>query len=404
MKPLLGELGVEVLPGPPPTACPRDEEEVRQVLRHAASSSMKVVPIGTGGRLPWCRPEASRGSTDLLLSTSALDQVLDYVPGDGTLTAQAGCTMAQLSETVSAGGHLLTPAVPAPEQATLGGTLAAGHSGLDRVRHGPVRHHVLGMKVMLADGTTPSSGGKLVKNVTGFDLHRLYTGSRGTLCVILEASLRLFPIPERVLHLTWSADSFQEQLGRSRALRALPLQPLEHLLTRTPEGWHLHLSLAGLDVQVDAEFKLVLGAAARPDEVLEDSEAGPERARLRDLERADGWPQLSMTGRPSEVERMVESLEALGATRLLVTPGVAQAQAWIPGLEADGDVGRRLRFLRRYERGVGLRVEARDVSQALHQELSPRAGEAPGLPAMLDLRHALDPDGRFTSPIFPGQA
>ena len=290
-----------------------------------------------------------------------------------------------------------------PREPRQGGTLGAGHSGLDRVRYGPLRHHVLGMRVMLADGTAPRSGGKLVKNVTGFDLHRLYTGSRGTLCVILEASLRLFPSPEQVEHLAWRGAPLADQLARVRALAPLATQPLEEVLVRAEDGWDLHLTLAGLAGRVRAERAMTLDALGEPDLTLEGDAAGLERARLRDLERTGGWPQLSTTGRPSRVERMVEALEDLGASRLVVTPGVAQVLAWVPGLAATAEVGRTLRALRRYERGVGLRVEPRDAPHELHLELSPRVGEAPGLRAMLELRRALDPDGRFTSPLFPGK-
>lgn len=380
------------------TLRPRDEAELCEALADAAARGARVVPIGGGGRLPWCRPEVAEGGADLLLSTAALDQVLDYVPGDGTLTAQAGCTMEQLAGVVAAGGHDLTPDVSAPATATLGGTLGAGHSGLDRVRYGPLRHHVLGMRVLLADGTLARTGGKLVKNVTGFDLHRLYTGSRGTLCVVLEASLRLFPTPERIARLVWHGEDLAAQVARAAAVRDLACSPLEVAIVDEGGAATLTVTLAGLEPQVVAERAQVEGACGAPDE-----EHPARDPALRDLERADGGPQLVMSGRPGATLRMAEALRELGAQRLLVTPGVAQVQAWLPDLRVTDELTRRLRFLRRYERGVGLRVEPRGVPLALHEALAPRTGEAPGLRQMLDLQAALDPDGRFRSPLFPGR-
>jgi len=381
------------------TLRPRDEAELRDALTGAAARGARVVPIGGGGRLGWCRPEVAEGGADLLLSTAALDQVLDYVPGDGTLTAQVGCTMEQLARVVAEGGHDLTPDISAPGTATLGGTLGAGHSGLDRVRYGPLRHHVLGMRVLLADGTDARSGGKLVKNVTGFDLHRLYTGSRGTLCVVLEASLRLFPTPERVARLVWRDEDLEAQLARAATVRDLACSPLELAIVDEGGVTTLTVTLAGLEPQVTAERAQVEDACGAPDE------AHPGRdPALRDLERADGGPQLVMSGRPSAALRMAEALRELGARRLLVTPGVAQVQAWLPELRVTEELTRRLRFLRRYERGVGMRVEPRHVPLALHEALAPRPGEAPGLRQMLQLRDALDHHGCFRSPLFPGRA
>ena len=126
--------------------------------------------------------------------------------------------MAALAETVHAGGHHLTPDVPRPAESTLGGVVAAGQSGHDRVRYGPVRHHVLGVEVALADGSVVRSGGRLVKNVTGFDLHRLHCGAEGSLGILLGASMRLFPRPERTVLLASVPTDAQAASAASLAL------------------------------------------------------------------------------------------------------------------------------------------------------------------------------------------
>jgi glycolate oxidase iron-sulfur subunit len=219
-------VAIEDGPGGLALARPTDAAGVARVLSRASSEGRRVVPIGFGAHLAAMRPGLPGGGCDLLLSTAALRAIVAYEPGDGTLTAQAGCTLADLTATVRGGGHRLTPDVACPERATLGGVIASGRSGLDRERYGPVRHHVLGLSVALADGTITKSGGRLVKNVTGFDLHRLHCGARGTLGVILEASLRLFPEPEEERALVVRGGDLEaavEAAARLRSLRCVPL-------------------------------------------------------------------------------------------------------------------------------------------------------------------------------------
>ena len=214
-----------------PLVAPASEEQLASVVARAGRDGLRVLPLGLGSKLSFTRPEALAAARadsdpiDLALSTQKLQEVQAYEPGDGTLTAAAGARWSDLAARVGRGGHRLTPDVPFPQRASLGGVLAAGLSGPDRLRDGPLRHHVLGMRVVRSDGSGSRTGGRLVKNVTGFDLHRLYCGSRGTLCVIVEASLRLFPAPhaERALSVR-SADVRRlfQVCARGAALRRTP--------------------------------------------------------------------------------------------------------------------------------------------------------------------------------------
>src|SRR5262249_11838267 len=157
--------------------------------------------------------------------------------------------------------------------ATLGGVLAAGQSGLDRLRYGPSRHHVLGMRVVLADGTSAKSGGKLVKNVTGFDLHRLYCGSHGTLGGIVQGTPRLFVGARHEACLRAGPYDTGAMLARSKAIARAPVRAMALVAelvdsTRPNASWSLSLHLAGLEDGVRAEIAVLqelLGAC----EVLE---------------------------------------------------------------------------------------------------------------------------------------
>lgn len=322
--------------GDRPLVQPGSEEELATFLRLASSEGWCVLPSGLGSKLEW-RPVSGDARVDVVLSTRRLAGVVAFEPGDGTLTAQAGCTLAELQTLVAGDSLSLTPAVPTPSRATLGGVLAAGQSGIDRERYGPSRHHVLGMRVALADGTLARTGGRLVKNVTGFDLQRLYCGSHGTLCVITEATLRLFPAPATTVVHKASFDTLVEALDAARDLRALALQPFSLLVEHDDVGaprTTLHVVLSGREEVVAWESEQVLNTlpesqTARDDEALAHSKA------LQDGGLLDGrWPDRTGTCRPSEVAALAARW-AGSAKRLRIQPGVAQIEAWWSGNAPD---------------------------------------------------------------------
>ncbi|MDF1801057.1 MAG: FAD-binding oxidoreductase [Planctomycetota bacterium] len=178
---------------PVPTVRPDDELALAELLAFGRSEGLLLLPIGAGTKID--RTPAPPG-LDALIDTSAFDAMIAFEPGDGTLTAGGGASMDSLSATCREGARTIVPAV-APG-ATLGGVIATAESGVDRLQRGAIREHVLGLRVMLSDGRSSRSGGRLVKNVAGYDLHRLHTGAWGGLGIILEATLRLFP--------TWRAE------------------------------------------------------------------------------------------------------------------------------------------------------------------------------------------------------
>jgi len=409
----LSDEGVQVdSDGELSVALPTDESQVQTVLALAAKDDLRVIPTGRSSKLSWCRPETraeEAAANTLLLSTRRLDAILDHVPGDGTITAQVGCTMDQLGETVAGGGHTLSPAVAGASGATLGGVLGAGLSGCDRLRHGPLRHHVLGMRIALADGTLAKSGGKLVKNVTGFDLHRLYTGSRGTLCVILEASLRLMPSPEVQRVLTTSSPERAPLLQAIARLRSLPVGPLALTLENTAgDGWQLHLALAGLGARVECEHELASTVLPHA-EVHEDAAAGSLLARLVELELEAGvWPHARVLTTPSRCAAALDVLIGTAddpAPRLVVQPGVASMGLHLEGLSDEPPAAQTsvLESLAERLQEVGARLEPVHVSPEAHLALAPDRERQPALNWMHSLADELDPHGRFRSPTFPGR-
>ncbi len=178
-------------------ASPATNEEASALLAVATEHGLAVVPRGSGTAVSWGPPPRR---CDLVIDTLRLDQVLEHAAGDLVVRAAAGVTMAQLDGVLAAAGQQL--AVDAPPRGggrgaspTVGGLLATGAAGPRRLRYGTPRDLVIGVTVVRADGTVTKSGGKVVKNVAGYDLAKLYSGSCGTLGLITEAIFRLHPLP-----------------------------------------------------------------------------------------------------------------------------------------------------------------------------------------------------------------
>jgi glycolate oxidase FAD binding subunit len=139
-------------------------------------------------------PGASSAPLDLLLGTAGLDRIGEHAAGDLVVTTQAGVRLEDLQTAVASAGQWLALDPPEPG-ATVGGVVAAAASGPRRLRYGTPRDLLIGITVVLADGTVAKSGGKVVKNVAGYDLGKLFTGSFGTLGVIADCTFRLHPLP-----------------------------------------------------------------------------------------------------------------------------------------------------------------------------------------------------------------
>ena len=177
---------------PAGVVAPGSALEVAQVLHLCSSAGVAVVPRGGGSKLGiGNRPLYA----DLVLSTERLQRILEHAVGDMTVTVEAGCTIQQLQQALQQQGQRLAADPLRPEQATVGGLLATADSGSLRIRFGAVRDLVLGVEMALPDGSVIKGGGKVVKNVAGYDLCKLAIGSFGTLGVITRAVFRLHPLP-----------------------------------------------------------------------------------------------------------------------------------------------------------------------------------------------------------------
>lgn len=173
-------------------ALPETVEEISAVLRACAEQDLAAVPAGGGTKLHWGAPPER---CDVLIDLCCMNALIEHAAGDLVVRAQAGLTMDALAAALAEQGQELALDPPFKEHTTVGGTLATATAGPRAFRYGTPRDLLIGITVVLPDGTVARSGGRVVKNVAGYDLGKLFTGSQGTLGVIAEATFRLHPLP-----------------------------------------------------------------------------------------------------------------------------------------------------------------------------------------------------------------
>jgi glycolate oxidase FAD binding subunit len=275
---------------------PRTRGEMADAVRDAAASGLRMVPVG--GRTHLARGEPAE--VDAELATTSLDRLVAYEPAEMIAVVEAGMRFGELSRIVGAAGQEWP--VDAPEEATVGGVIASGASSPRRLRVGPVRDTVLEVELITGDGRPVRGGGRTVKNVTGFDIPRLMTGSLGTLGILVQVALKLRPVPaaRRLLVVEGSVET------ADRALAEVPL-PAAILTTLTRveillEGWPEAMeeqtararSLGETRAIDDADFPNHSPWSKHPVVV----EASVPPSRLRELTAAAGedWGALAGVG------------------------------------------------------------------------------------------------------------
>src|ERR1017187_6946904 len=181
-----------------PVLSPQTTEEISAIARYANQHNLAIEITGAGTKRSWGNPVAA----NILLDTTHLTGVVSHSWQDLTATVAAGTPWATMQRTLAQHNQQVALDPLWPETATIGGIIATNDSGPMRLKYGSLRDLIIGMTIVLADGTIAKSGGKVVKNVAGYDLHKLMTGAFGTLGVITEVTLRLHPIPAETR--TWT--------------------------------------------------------------------------------------------------------------------------------------------------------------------------------------------------------
>ncbi len=298
---------------------PGSSEEIAAVLRVANDARLHVIPRGGGTKLAWGNvPDAA----DVVVSTARLNRLLEHAHGDMTATVEAGMTLSALQEALSAHGQLLALDPPWPEHATIGGIIAADASGSLRVRYSTMRDLLLGVEVALSDGTLARSGGKVVKNVAGYDLMKLFTGSLGTLGVITSATVRLHPLPATSASLYLQATTAAQAQAIVLELNASTLTPTGVQIISAEQGYGICVRFAGVAPSVAAQSERFAARAHEqglPVHVMTEMEAHAAwQAQTPIYTHSDDAVVGRVSVLPSSIGATIEAIEAIAHRLRLV--------------------------------------------------------------------------------------
>ncbi|HEV2135101.1 MAG TPA: FAD-binding oxidoreductase [Terracidiphilus sp.] len=385
-------------------ATPGDVAQVAEVLRFANANGIAVMPVGGATRLGWGNPVAA----GIQLSTRRLAQLREHAWQDLTCTVEAGCTWSAMQAALAQRGQMVALDPLWPEQATVGGIIAANDSGALRVKFGGLRDLIIGMTIVLADGTVAKSGGKVVKNVAGYDLHKLMTGSFGTLGVITEVNFRLHPAEQFVR--TWTVLAPGGLVGDAAGF-AKPLAALTDS-QMTPSGVQVRVSgkECAVDIRMMALPECIGEYEARMGRIFEgfeltvaDGEVWNARQRIFDSEM-DIIVKISAV--PGEICAVISELQRWAAAEGVDTNIAGQATGLITaGLKPAGDAaGRVIESLRERVKGFGGSAVVLRLPDTLRRKIDVWGTETNALPLMREIKRQFDPNrilnpGRFVGNI-----
>jgi glycolate oxidase FAD binding subunit len=310
---------------------PATAEELAGALRWANAAGVKVAPRGGGTKLGWGNSPAA---CDLVLSTVRLNRVLEHAWADMTAIVEAGLRVADLQKALGAHGQRLALDPLWPERATVGGVLSTNDSGTLRVRYGSLRDLIIGLTAALPDGALAKSGGKVVKNVAGYDLQKLFTGALGTLGVIVQAIFRLHPLPRETRSLSFS--------GTPEALNQLLLAIQASKLTFTGLQLRAQQGSAQLDVRFDGTAAGIQAQVNQLQQIAGSLAASDAPANVWTSHQAI-WegPAAALMGKfsvlPAQLASVCASVERLARSHALswkiVVQGVGGGYARLEGAE-----------------------------------------------------------------------
>jgi glycolate oxidase FAD binding subunit len=289
---------------------PGDAGELGQVVAVLSAAGMAVVPWG-GGTKQRCGKPLTRDLPFAVVQTTRLNHILDYTPDDLTISVGAGMTLDALAAALAANGQMLPLDAPLPERATVGGVLATAMDGPRTLGYGRSRDLLIGVSVVEASGRISKAGGMVVKNVSGFDMMRLYTGSLGTLAIIVSANFKLMPLPRAAATIMCICTSLEAGFALAERIAASKLVPAALELLHDARGVRLAVCAEGLAAAVERHIRDVSALAAADNAAV---------MVLRDREHTRFWAETNdipqtATVAPNELVVRISCLPAdLGTT------------------------------------------------------------------------------------------
>ncbi|MBA2773811.1 MAG: FAD-binding oxidoreductase [Nocardioidaceae bacterium] len=377
-------------------ASPGSTEETSEVLRLAAQHDLRVVPRGAGTKLGWGVPPTA---VDLVLDTTAITGVVEHAAGDLVAVVRAGTPVETLQSTLAEAGQQLALDVPTAGS-TVGGTVATNMSGPRRLLYGTLRDLLIGITFVRADGVVAKAGGKVVKNVAGYDFGKLLTGCYGTLGVITQVAFRLHPHPPVQRFLTIEVDGAE---AAGRAVAAIVNSQV------VPTAVDVHQSADGptsVTVLLEGTEQGVTGRVATATAVLGDAAASDEpppwfgalpfddrQVGLKLTTEMAGLPRLLLAAQQA-ADRHGLSIEVTGSAAGVLYAGLSvdvspdAAAAVVTDLRSAAGS---------YAGSVVVLTAPAAVSRGLDMW-----GPVPGLDLMRRLKDQLDPQHRLAPGRFVG--
>ncbi len=385
---------------------PLTAEEAAELLRTAGERQQRVRFRGAGTKLSWGSPPLRSGHAgspqppDIELSTERLDQLVEHNEGDLTAVLQAGVPLGRAQEVFAEANQMiaLDPWLGHDRTATIGGVVASGDSGPLRHRYAAARDLILGITVVLSDGTIAKAGGKVIKNVAGYDLAKLFTGSFGTLGLIVEVVMRLHPLAaNRVTALGESDDP--DAIGRAAAAVGHSPFGAESLDVAWSDGRGEVLArFGGAAPEAAAEQGVRLLQEAGLDARHTDDDEGLwERQRARQR-ASEGGATVRVSGLPSELPAVLRAAQEAGGS-LVGRAGLGLS--WVSLLATDADaLVSSIEELRR--RLAPFACVVQDAPEEVRQKIEVWGEEDGAVPLMREVKARFDPLNVCNPGIFVG--
>jgi len=362
---------------------PETTEQVAAILQYANGDRAAAEPCGAGTK----RPNTGDDKLLLHLSTERMNTVREHTWQDLTCTVEAGCNWNTLQTTLARHGQFVALDPLYPDRATVGGIIATNDSGSLRLKYGSLRDLVIGMTIVLADGTAAKSGGKVVKNVAGYDLHKLMIGAEGTLGVITEVTFRLHAIPHHTRTFTLSTPTPQPLGELLLAILNSHLNTQAMQLRNSRDGFHLDVQLAALPEVIGQQADALRSMAKHLRLDISDSAIDVWMMREAAFSQR-GICTMKATMLPSQIPATMAAIHALGGIGVIQATGIMIA--YIPAPNVEGilqlraqleDNGGSLTILRNGPKGVdrwGKLPDSIDLMRRIKRQFDPNNILNPG--------------------------
>jgi glycolate oxidase FAD binding subunit len=381
---------------------PESTDEAAAVMRVAAEHELAVVVRGGGSRLGWGAPPTR---CDLLIDLSRMTAVVEHSAGDLVARIQAGARMGDVAAVLARDGQEIALDVPA--EATIGGVVATGLAGPRRLRYGTPRDLLIGVTIVRADGTVARAGGKVVKNVAGYDLGKLLAGSAGTLALITEATFRLHPLPAAKAYVTAEYVATGVACDAVAAAANSPLVASAVELSRPEPGGPIRIG-----VLIEGSADGVAARAMRMAGLLGPADTSPAPPSWwRGAPAAEGGTLVRVSFWVSALPAVLDAIDA-AARDTGVSPAVdGSAGAGVLYLQLDGDMSFKgsaiagfvlaLRSALADERGGVVVLAAPAPVREAVASGGGMAGSVPSLALMRAVKDQFDPGHRLAPGRFP---